>query len=89
MNTSILIEYDQDFPGGNTDEGVILTKEGKFFEFCADLDLNRTKLITLESWEEVSHRYKINGGKTEKKGVSKTFGYLALEVLRELNQNQE
>lgn len=89
MHTSILIEYDQDFPGGNTDEGIILTEEGKFFEFGVNLDLDRTRLITLELWEEVSHRYKINGGETEKKGVSKTFGFLALEVLRELNQNQE
>jgi len=82
MNTSILIEYDQDYPGRNTDEGIILTEEGKFFEFEADLDLDRTRLITLELWEDVSHRYEING---RKKGIGKTFGFLALEVLEELN----
>ncbi|OJJ18320.1 hypothetical protein BKI52_26235 [marine bacterium AO1-C] len=82
MNTSILIEYDQDFPGGHTDEGIILTEGGKFYEFWADLDPDRTQLITLELWEEVTKRYEIN---EHKKGIGKTFGFLALEVLKELN----
>ncbi|HAS44009.1 MAG TPA: hypothetical protein DCS93_26260 [Microscillaceae bacterium] len=85
INTSILIEYDQDYPGRNTDEGIILTEEGKFFEFEADLDPDRTRLITLELWEDVSHRYEING---RKKGIGKTFGFLALEVLKELNNKE-
>lgn len=82
ITTSIIIEYDQDFPGGSTDEGIILTQEGRFFEFWAELNQERTQLITLEYWEEVTKRYEI---KDHQKGIGKTFGLLALEVLKELN----
>lgn len=85
VKTSIVLWYDQDFPGSSTDEGLLLTEDGRFFEFDVDLNPERSQLVELYLWEDVSHRYEING---HKKGLGKTYGFLAMEVLQELNQER-
>jgi len=82
MNTSILIVYNHDFPGGYTDEGIIVTPKGRFLEFWIDLNEDRTQLIDLGRWKDITDEYEING---HKKGIGKTYGFLVLEVLEELN----
>ena len=83
IEESIIIEYEQDFPGISTDEGIILTEKGKFYEFDADLNDDRTKLIELYSFVDVSDRFEIE---EHKKGIGKTYGFIAMEVLKELNK---
>jgi len=85
INTSkcILIDYEQDFPGISTDEGSVLTEDGKFYEFEADLNLERDETIELYRFEEITDTIEIN---KHKLGTGATEGFLALEVLGELNQ---
>lgn len=83
IDRSIIFEYEQDYPGISTDQGIILTPEGAFYEFDADLNDNRTELIELYSFVDVSDRFEIA---EHKKGIGKTFGFLAMEVLTELNK---
>ena len=78
-----MLEYEQDFPGTSTDEGLILTGEGKFYEFDADLNNDKAELIELYSIVDVSGRFEIE---EHKKGIGKTYGFLAMEVLNELNK---
>jgi hypothetical protein len=47
--TCILIEYEQDYPGCSTDQGIVLTADGDFFEFDADFNESRTEVIELYS----------------------------------------
>ncbi|AFM04748.1 hypothetical protein Fleli_2376 [Bernardetia litoralis DSM 6794] len=82
IDKSIMLSYEQDLLGGSTDEGMILTIDGFFYEFDADLNSDRTELIELYSFINVSERFEIN---SHKKGVGKTYGALAKEVLKELN----
>jgi len=83
IEKSIILEYEQDFPGISTDEGMILTEEGKFYEFDADLNNDRTELIELYSFVDVSDRIEIED---HKKGIGKSYGFIAMEVLNELNK---
>jgi len=83
IEKSIILEYEQDYPGISTDEGLILTEEGKFYEFDADLNKDRTELIELFSFVDVSDKFEI---KEHKKGIGKTYGFVAMEVLNELNK---
>lgn len=78
----VLIDYEQDFPGCNTDEGTVVTKDGCFYEFEMDLDKHREKLVELYVWNEITADIEING---RKPGTGATQGYLVLEVLEELN----
>ena len=82
IDKSIILDYEQDFPGNSSDEGIVLTPEGTFFEFDADLNSDRTELIELYSLIDVSDRFEIE---EHKKGIGKTYGFLAMEVLKELN----
>ncbi len=82
IEKSIILEYKQDFPGISTDEGIILSEEGKFYEFDMDLNLDRTALIELYSFIDVSDRFMVE---EHQKGIGKTYGFIAMEVLRELN----
>lgn len=82
VEKSIFLEYEQDFPGLSTDEGIILTPDGEFYQFEADLNSERTKLIELYLFQDVSERFEIS---EHKKGIGKTYGFLAMEVLKELN----
>ena len=83
IEKSIMIEYEQDFPGISTDEGMILTEKGKFYEFDVDLNKDRTELIELYSFVDVSDRFEIE---EYRKGIGKTYGFIAMEVLNELNK---
>lgn len=83
VNKSIIIEYEQDFTGASTDEGIILTPDGRFFEFDIDLNTNRTEVIQIYSIVNISDRFEIN---EHKKGIGQTHGFLAMEVLKELNE---
>ena len=83
IEKSIMLEYQQDFPGISTDEGIVLTQDGKFYEFDADLNADRTELIELYSFIDVSDKFEVND---HKKGIGKTYGFIAMEVLNELNK---
>lgn len=80
---SIFLEYEQDFPGISTDEGKVLTPEGEFYEFEMDLNKKRTKLIEFYRWENITSKVEID---EHKPGIGSTWGFLALQVLSELNQ---
>lgn len=82
IEKSIVLGYEQDFPGISTDQGIVLTPNGVFYEFDADLNSNRTKLIELYSFIDVSAKFEID---KHKKGIGETYGFLAMEVLKELN----
>jgi hypothetical protein len=80
---SIYLDYEQDFPGISTDEGIVLTPSGEFFEFEMDLDSSRTKLVEFWTWKNITPEIEINGHKA---GTGATWGFLALQVLDELNR---
>ena len=79
----ILLDYEQNFPGSSTDEGIVLTSKGHFYEFEADLNFDKSELIELYSFIDVTKKYEISA---HKKGIGKTYGFLAIEVLQELNR---
>ena len=54
-----------------------------FYEFELDLNKKRTELIELYVWGNKTESIEIN---KHKPGTGATWGYLALEVLSELNQ---
>lgn len=80
---SIYLQYEQDFPGVSTDEGTVLTPEGRFYEFEMDLNAKRTEVVEFYLWEEITSKVEIN---EHKPGTGSTWGFLALEVISELNQ---
>ncbi|WP_160128641.1 hypothetical protein [Kordia antarctica] len=82
IDKSIIIEYEQNFHGISTDEGIILTPHAEFFKFDVDLNSDKTELIELYSLTNISVKFEIN---EHKKGIGKTYGFLAMKVLRELN----
>ncbi len=84
-NTSIFIEYEQDYPGTSADWGKVLTSGGKFFEFDMDLNSERSELIQLNVFTDITDQYDISD---HKKGIGKSFGFIALEVLNELNSEE-
>ncbi len=80
---SIFLQYEQDFPGISTDEGTVLTPEGRFFEFEIDLNTKRTEVVEFYRLEDVTSKIEIN---RHKPGTGSTWGFLALEVISELNR---
>jgi hypothetical protein len=48
-----------------------------------DLSEDRTRMVELYEWAEITETIEINESKA---GTGATRGYLALEVLKELNQ---
>ena len=83
IETSIFLDYEQDFPGLSTDEGTILTQDKEFFRFEIDLNKDRTKLIDFYLWENITTTVEVKKNKT---GTGSTSGYLSLKVLSELNK---
>lgn len=79
----IYLNYEQDFPGVSTDEGIVLTPNGEFYEFEMDLNSTRAELVEFYSWENITSKIEIN---KHKAGTGSTWGFLALQVLAELNQ---
>lgn len=82
----LLLEYTQDVLGGGTDEGIVVTEDAVFIEFEADFNYQRTELIELHIWADISETYEIS---KHKKGVGKTYGFLAMEVLSEINKKND
>ncbi len=83
VERSIYLQYEQNFPGVSTDEGTVLTPEGEFYEFEMDLNTEKTKVIELYSWTNCTSNVEIN---EHKPGTGASWGFLALQVLSELNQ---
>ena len=82
INTSIVLKYNQNFPGLSSEVGTLLTINKQFFSFEVDLTNDKKELLELVSFQEVTHRFEIN---SQKKGIGKTYGFIAIEVLNELN----
>jgi len=82
IDTSIFLNYEQDFPGCSTDEGIVVTKDKRFFEFEMDLMEDRNSLSKLYVWKELTENTEIN---EHKPGTGATWGFLAIEVMTELN----
>lgn len=83
LKTCILLEYSQDFPGCSIDEGIIVTEDEKFFEFELDLTKDRQHVIDFWAWKDLTMETEVT---EHKRGTGKTWGYLALEVLQEMNK---
>ena len=79
---SIYLEYEQDFPGISTDEGTVLTPEGQFYKFEMDLNVSRTEVVEFHVWENITSKVET---KERKPATGATWGFLALDVLAELN----
>lgn len=84
-SNSIYLQYQQDFPGVSTDEGIVLTPEGRFYEFEMDLNAKRTEVVEFFHWEDITSRVEVN---EHKPGTGSTWGFLALEVISELNRTK-
>jgi len=84
FNECILLDYEQDFPGCSTDFGMVLTNKKQFFEFDLDLSSDRQKILKLYEWKDVTDKVEVNG---HKPGTGASWGYLAIEILDELNQS--
>mgnify|MGYP000622153222 CR=1 FL=1 len=78
----IVIDYMQDYPGCSTDEGIIVTEEGRFFEFEMDLSKNKEQIEELYIWNDVTESIHIC---KSDKGTGSSRGYLILKVLKILN----
>ncbi len=83
IDRAILVDYEQDFPGANTDEGIVLTEEGEFYEFEIDLDASRGKLVTESAWVNITDRVDVNRSEP---GSGASWGFLCMKVLREMNR---
>jgi hypothetical protein len=82
IESSIFMDYDRHALGCSTDEGCILTKDGTFFKFDIDLSDDDTEIICINTWENITESIELSA---HKKGTGATRGFLALEVLHELN----
>lgn len=82
-DTAILLDYICD-NGYGTDEGMIVTTDGKFYVFDMQLNTERTEITTIHLFEDITETIEIN---EHKKGTGKTLGYLALEVVKEINHD--
>ncbi|MFC3903535.1 hypothetical protein SAMN05421749_102328 [Acinetobacter marinus] len=80
---SIFLEYEQDSLGGSTDEGIILTPDYQFYEFDIDFNPDRTALLQVYVFRNITDRYEVNA---HQRGKGATWGSLAIDVLNELNQ---
>lgn len=78
----IIVEYEQDFPGCSTDEGIVVTDNGRFIKFEMDLSENRDNLVELYIWDDITCKIEINRAK---RGTGSTWGYLVFKVLKTLN----
>lgn len=82
---SIYLCYEQDFPGINTNEGIVLTPDRKFYRFDMDLNPERSELVQLYGLQDITWCTEINPNRP---GTGASWGYLALEVLVELNRSE-
>lgn len=82
FNTSILLEYDRFYPGMSSDFGILLTENQEFFKFEIDKDGDKIELISFENVTQEAQS-KIED---KVKGIGKSFGLIAIEVLAEMNK---
>ena len=85
ITKGLVYDLDENYPGCSDLVGTILTEDGRFYEFDIDLNYDKTKVAEVYVWEDVTDQYEICGNK---KGIGQTDGYIALEVLKKLNDNQ-
>lgn len=78
----IVLDYEQDFPGCCSDEGIVLTEQGEFFQFEIDLNAERSNVLSLELWDNITEEIEV---KKQIRSTGASWGFLALEVLKELN----
>ena len=83
VDSSIVLEYDHNYPGMPSDFGLILTIDRRFFSFEVD---NDNGIIADKRLEDVSEEYLISD---KEKGIQKTYGFLAIQVLEEINSKTE
>jgi len=95
INTDKIIIYEnrEDHPyyaeGCNETEGcfydsiTIVTEDKSFFTFEAELNKSRSIIVDFIYWKDTTSEFEIS---SHKKGIGKTDGFLALEVLEELNE---
>jgi len=67
--------------GGELASGVWLTPGRRFFRFQALLSHHPTISSSIEVWEDVTAKTEVN---EQRRGIGKSFGWLAIEVLGEL-----
>ncbi len=79
----IVFDYEQNYPGCSTDFGKLVTENGVFYSFDADFNADRTKIIEVYEFNDITNQFKING---REKGIGKTDGFLIMEILVALNE---
>lgn len=79
--SSIIIDYDRFYPGMSSDFGILLTENNEFFRFEIDKNRDNVELINWENLTKEDKFIKENGIK----GIGKSFGAIAIEVLNEVN----
>ena len=82
VQSAIMVDYSQDFPGCSSDEGIILTPEKRSFKFKLDLTKDKKKVRDVYVWKEITDEIGISESKP---GTGATWGELSLKVLNELN----
>ncbi len=85
LDTSLIMDLELQFPGCSDAEGVAVTEDGQFFSFEVDLSADKKELKEEYEWIEVTADYEVCD---TKRGIGHTDGYIALTVLKELNDNK-
>ena len=65
----------------HTFSGIIVTLSHQFIEFEVELNHNETEVAFVEKWMDITSQTEISD---HKRGIGKTFGALAIEVLNEV-----
>lgn len=65
--------------------GLIVTQDPYFWRWGVELDETRSKVISVEEWRDVTSEYPIS---ERLPGTGKSFGFMCIDVLHELNATQ-
>lgn len=79
----IFYNIDVDFPGIPNICGNLATEDGQFFSFEINANADKTKILSIEAWENVTDQQNLS---KSNKGYKFGLGYLVLKVLKEMNQ---
>ena len=82
IKKSIFLEFIEEYFGGNTIEGVILSQNRMFYSFEIELNEERNEITNINSFENITNKFEIE---ENKKGIKKSIGFIANEILNELN----
>ena len=66
--------------------GLVVTPSWSFWRWEVELNDERSELASVEEWRDVTSEYPIS---EHLPGVGKSFGFLCLDVLREVNATQQ